>query len=72
MPRRLPDFAHLTPDERLQLIEELWDSLTPQEAAPLSRELADELDRRIGEMQPDPLAGRPWEEVLPDLRKRLP
>jgi putative addiction module component (TIGR02574 family) len=72
MPRRSLDFSHLTPDERLQLIEELWDSLTPQEAAPLSRDLAEELDRRITEADADPDGGKPWGEALADLRRRVP
>lgn len=71
MAKPLMDFSHLSPEQRLQLIEELWDSLTPQEAAPLSPELAEELDRRVAEMEADPTAGRPWEEVLADLRKNI-
>lgn len=71
MAKPLLDFSHLSPEQRLQLIEELWDSLTPQEAAPLSPELAEELDRRVAEMEADPTAGRPWEEVLADLRKNI-
>jgi putative addiction module component (TIGR02574 family) len=71
MAKRPLDFSHLTPDQRLELIEALWDSLTPQEAAPISPELAAELDRRVAEMETDPTSGRPWEEVLADLRKRI-
>lgn len=65
------DFSHLTPQQRLDLIAELWDSIPPSEAEPISPELAAELERRVAEMERDPEAGRPWEEVLAELRKRL-
>ncbi len=38
-------FSHLTPEERIQLAEELWDSLEPS-AVLLTPELAAELRRR--------------------------
>ncbi|MBA3444184.1 MAG: addiction module protein [Gemmatimonadales bacterium] len=48
------DFSHLTPEERIQLAEELWDSLEPS-AVPLTQELADELRRRSEEYRRDGL-----------------
>jgi len=65
------DFSHLTPEQRLDLIAALWDSIPPADAEPISPELARELERRVAEMERDPEAGHPWEEVLADLRKRL-
>ena len=65
------DFSHLAPEQRIQLIGELWDSLSDEDLGPISPELAAELDRRVAEMEANPTAGRPWEEVLADLRKRL-
>jgi putative addiction module component (TIGR02574 family) len=65
------DFSHLTPEQRLQLIGELWDSLSDEDLGPISPELAAELDRRVAEMEANPTAGRPWEEVLAELRERL-
>ena len=52
--------------ERLQLVEDLWDSIAqdaPDEALPVTPELAAELDRRIAEYERDPSAGQPWEVV---------
>lgn len=66
------DFSHLTPEERLELIGDLWDSLDAAEPALLTPEVAAELDRRLVEAERDPEAGRPWEEIQKDLRKRLP
>ena len=64
--------------ERLQLVEDLWDSIaqdSPDEAMPLTPELAAELDRRLKEHERDPAAGRPWPEVrteILDPRRRPP
>jgi len=64
------DFSHLTPDERLELIGELWDSLDDQ-AFEVTPAFAAELNRRLDEMRRIPSAGRSWEEVRADLRQRL-
>ena len=66
------DFSQLTPSERLDLIEALWDSLDPDDAAPITPELAAELDRRSAEAEADPHGGRTWEEVRADLQRRHP
>ena len=66
--------------ERLQLVEDLWDSIaqdSPDEALPLTPELAAELDRRLAEHERDPAAARPWAEVRaqildPARRRRAP
>jgi len=39
----------LTAEERVELIGRLWDSLDPAVAAPMTPELAEELDRREAE-----------------------
>ena len=64
------DFSQLTPEERLQLIEALWDSLTP-EHLPIAPALAAELDRRLALHRQDPQRGRPWREALDDLERHL-
>jgi putative addiction module component (TIGR02574 family) len=56
----------LSISERLQLVEDLWDSIAqeaPEAAVPLSPELAAELDRRRAEHEADPEAAVPWEQV---------
>jgi putative addiction module component (TIGR02574 family) len=69
MASRKIDFSHLTPAERIELIEALWDSLDPQQAVPLTPELVDELERRSAEAEANPEAGRTWEEIRADLEK---
>ena len=62
------DIAKLTPDERLRLIDELWESLraTP-EAMRLTPQQKDELDRRLDELDRGDVGLVPWDEV----RRRL-
>jgi putative addiction module component (TIGR02574 family) len=63
------DFSHLSPEERIQLAEELWDSLDSAEL-PISEDLGAELDRRLERHRKDPGRGRPAEDVLRDIEKR--
>jgi putative addiction module component (TIGR02574 family) len=62
----------LSPEERLQLIEELWDSLRAKpEDVPLTNEQRGELDRRLDDLERSGPEGIPWEEVLQQIRTRL-
>jgi len=59
------DISTMSPDERLELLERLWDSLsaTP-EAIPLTDAQRKELDRRLDDLEREGPVGIPWEEVL--------
>ena len=63
------DISSLSPEERLRLLEQLWESLsaTP-EAIPLTNAQREELDRRLNELDRDGPGGIPWEEVLHRIR----
>ena len=63
------DISSLSPEERLRLLEQLWESLsaTP-EAIPLTNAQREELDRRLNELDRDGPVGIPWEEVLRRIR----
>lgn len=65
------DIEKLTVTERIALMGELWDSLDPDDAAPITEELAAELDRRVAEADASPEEGVPWETVLKEARDRL-
>ena len=52
----------LSAAHRLQLLGEIWDSLTPEET-PIPESHRAELDKRIASADADPGAGKPWEEV---------
>jgi putative addiction module component (TIGR02574 family) len=63
-----PQFENLSVAERLQLIGDLWESVSASPAAlVLTPEQEEELDRRIDDFEKNPDDGIPWEEV----RKRL-
>jgi putative addiction module component (TIGR02574 family) len=58
-------------DERLALMEEIWDSLaaTP-EAVPITDAQKADLQRRLDAYRDNPKAGSPWEEVKARLQGR--
>ena len=61
----------LSPEERLRLLERLWESLTADpESVPVTASQRDELDRRLDEMDRGDVAGIPWDEVLRQIRGR--
>jgi putative addiction module component (TIGR02574 family) len=65
------DISELSPDERLELIEQLWDSLSGQpDALALTDAQRQELDRRIDEMDRDRRLGEPWPDVLKSIREQ--
>lgn len=63
----------LSKDERLDLLERLWDSLTPADVPVTDAQIA-ELDRRSQALDRDAGRGRPlgvpWDEVVRQLRAR--
>lgn len=63
------DLEHLTAEERLNLIGQIWDSLQAEDV-PVTDEQKAELDRRIEEMDGDGKRGIPWEEVMDRIRGR--
>jgi putative addiction module component (TIGR02574 family) len=64
------DISKLSPQQRLELIGELWDS-PEDELPPLDPELLAELDRRLAEFEADPSEGRPAAEVIARIRTTL-
>ena len=53
----------LSPEERLRLLEKIWDSLSDDDV-PLTAAQRAELDRRLDELDREGPTGIPWEEVL--------
>ena len=61
----------LSAAERLELVEELWDSIADDdEALALTDEQREDLGRRLVEADADPTGGSPWEEVRERIRHR--
>lgn len=59
----------LSPEERLRLISEIWESLPPIDQREIPESHREELDRRLANADADPAAGMPWEEVRQRLRE---
>lgn len=59
----------LSPPEKLQLVEDLWDDLAaiPSEV-PIHQWQKDELDRRKARLATDPDSASDWEEVKARIR----
>jgi putative addiction module component (TIGR02574 family) len=67
------DLLHLSVAERLQLVEDLWDSIAAQpEALELTAAQKEELDRRLAEHRANPGSAIPWDEFRAELRERFP
>ena len=63
------DIDELSAEDRLQLLEQLWESLSSSpEAVPLTNAQREELDRRLDELDRDGPEGIPWEDVLQRIR----
>jgi putative addiction module component (TIGR02574 family) len=60
----LAELLQLPVEERLKLVEALWDSIAEfPEALELSAAQKQELDRRLADYQNDPDAGIPWAQL---------
>lgn len=63
------DISRLTPKERLDLIGELWDSLSATDV-PLTPAQQAELDRRLATFDTDRREAIPWEDIEAELDRR--
>jgi putative addiction module component (TIGR02574 family) len=62
----------MTREERLTLVQQIWDNITAEVPPPLLSEAQRrELDRRADEDDADPDGGIPWEEVKASARARV-
>lgn len=67
----IPQLQKLTAEEKFQLIDELWCSLSPEDIA-VSPELVSELERRIADHEANPKDGLTFDELkrrVAELRK---
>ncbi|MGH7333596.1 MAG: addiction module protein [Candidatus Rokuibacteriota bacterium] len=66
------DFSKLSVAERIQLAEDLWESISEEGAdVPLTEAQKVELDRRLKDLERNPDAGEPWEVVRARVYERL-
>jgi putative addiction module component (TIGR02574 family) len=59
------EILKLSPAERIQLVEDIWDSIAadPDAMPPLTDEQKAEIDRRLAEHEKDPSTALSWDEV---------
>jgi putative addiction module component (TIGR02574 family) len=65
------EIGRLTPQERLALIAQLWDSLE-HERLPLTHAQAAELERRLNSLDEDRRTGVTWASLKAELEQRCP
>jgi putative addiction module component (TIGR02574 family) len=65
------ELMKLTPEERIELVEDLWDSIASVANPPLTDQEKDELERRLEDHRRDPSTAVTWEELKADLLSRL-
>jgi putative addiction module component (TIGR02574 family) len=65
------DRSHLSPADRIHLVQDLWDSIHDDAmAVPLTAEQRAELQRRDADMESGTVRGIPWEQVKKSLLTR--
>lgn len=71
MSRSIKSIFDLSPSDKLQLVEDLWDDLAsnPNDAPVPDRQLQ-ELERRKANLLGNPASGLDWEEVKHRIRSR--
>lgn len=71
MPIDLNAVFALSPAEKLQLVQDLWDDLASHpEDVPAHDGLLEELERRRMRLASDPKTASPWDEVQQRIRLR--
>lgn len=65
-----PGFDELNIDEQIEYVQALWDRIAAKEdVVPVPDWHREILDERLADLDANPNAGRPWEEVKADLLK---
>jgi putative addiction module component (TIGR02574 family) len=63
------DLTKLTPIEKLELIDELWSSITPEQF-PLTAEQRTDLHRRLDHLDEEGPVGPSWDSVRHEMTRR--
>ncbi|MGZ8389235.1 MAG: addiction module protein [Rhodoplanes sp.] len=66
----LKELLELSAAERIELAEELWDSIEPEEMPPLTAEQEQEVERRYAEHVCNPGRASNWDDVRARLLAR--
>jgi putative addiction module component (TIGR02574 family) len=72
LPLPPPGFDELSPQEKLDYVQSLWDRIFAQpEEVPVPDWHLQLLDERLAEYEADPEAGSSWEDVREDILHKL-
>ena len=67
----LDEARKLSVADRMLLLEEIWNSIGADQAAPpLTASQREELDHRLAEYQADPRAGATWPDVRAQIERK--
>jgi putative addiction module component (TIGR02574 family) len=66
----LKELLELSPADRLQLVEDLWDSIEPGDLGPLTDEQKQEIQRRYADHVRNPAKSSRWDDVKARLLAR--
>ncbi len=65
----LAEIAKLPVEQRIQLVQDIWDTIAAENAAPeLNEEQKRELERRVAELDANPNNVLTWEEIKARVR----
>lgn len=65
------ELLKLSTAEKLELVEELWNSIPEEDdTLAMTAEQREDLDRRLAEADADPEGGEPWEVARERIRQR--
>lgn len=65
----MTEISQLTTSERIQLVQDIWDSIwSMPESLDLTEAQRQELDRRLQHYRQDPESSVPWDEVKQRIR----
>ena len=66
-------FDDLNVDEQVEYVQGLWDRIAAKaDRVPVPEWHRDILEERLHDLEANPDAGRPWEQVKADLLKKTP
>jgi len=66
--RTIDELRSLPIDDRLKVVEAIWDSLPEEASVPVSPEQREELNQRLNAYEADPEDLLTWDQVLERLR----
>ena len=70
-PTQLQEILRLSVEERIQLVEAIWDSIAEHpESLPVTDSQRRELDRRLADHLREPDSARNWSEIRSSLKRK--